>query len=192
MTMIDPGPPSDPGDELVEVVDRRGGVVEVVTRRRIRAETLRHRCTYVAVVAGPPDLLDPTRPEASIDGDTLVVVHQRADWKDTCPSYWDVAFGGICGVGEEWEAAALRELAEEAGIVDASLVDLGPGDYEAEDGRVVGRVYLTAWPEEPTCADGEVVAVDRVALGDLDRWVRSVPVCPDSALIVVPRLVALI
>ena len=29
------------------------------------------------------------------------------------PSYWDLAFGGVCGVGETFETSAVRELAEE-------------------------------------------------------------------------------
>ncbi|MDH4076132.1 MAG: NUDIX domain-containing protein, partial [Acidimicrobiia bacterium] len=106
-----------PGEELVEVVDEAGSVVRVATRTDVRAGNLRHRCTYIAVV----------------DGDGRLVVHQRADWKDVYPGYWDLCFGGVCGVGEEWAESAARELAEEAGIAGAALRLLGPVAYDADD-----------------------------------------------------------
>ncbi len=36
-----------------------------------------------------------------VNGNVIeVVVHQRAPWKDVAPSLWDLAFGGVCDVGE--------------------------------------------------------------------------------------------
>lgn len=181
-----------------------GSVIEVVTRRRMRAEGLRHRCTYVVVVVGPPDrfaaadrppgpgLLDPT---------DEVVIHLRADWKDTAPGHWDLAFGGVCGAGERWEDSARRELAEEAGIElgpGHDLVDLGPARFEEPAGpggpgtSIVGRIYLAAWPDRPVSTDGEAVAFDRLPLVDVERWLGTVPVCPDSAAVVVPAVLALL
>jgi 8-oxo-dGTP pyrophosphatase MutT (NUDIX family) len=183
---------TDPGDEQVEVVDHLGNVAEITTRRRMRSEVLRHRCTYVAVVVGPVDSIAVGADAAPLDPDSELLVHQRADWKDTYPSYWDVAFGGVCDVGEGWDDAARRELSEEAGIVAAPLVDLGPCRYEDATNRVVGRVYVTAWPDEPRCVDGEVVALDRVRLSELSRWITTRSVCPDSAQVVVPRLLTLL
>jgi 8-oxo-dGTP pyrophosphatase MutT (NUDIX family) len=158
--------------QLVEVVDTEGRVLEVTTRSALRAGNLRHRCTYVAVV----------------DDHERVVVHQRADWKDVYPSYWDVCFGGVCGVGEPWLAAAARELAEEAGINGVELEELGPVSYDEPDGRIVGRVYLARYAGLLSCPDGEVVATDRVPAGDLASWLAGRAVCPDSAQLVVPML----
>lgn len=162
--------PSDPSDELVEVVDEAGAVIDVVTRHEVRAGNLRHRCTYVTVVTS----------------DDQIVVHQRAAWKDVYPSYWDVCFGGVSGVGEPWEEAARRELAEEAGIENVELQELGEVSYDADDGRLIGRAYLARYDGTPSCPDGEVVAVERVALADLDRWLADRSVCPDSELLVLP------
>jgi 8-oxo-dGTP pyrophosphatase MutT (NUDIX family) len=156
--------------ELVEVVDGDGAVVAVTSRRRIRAERLRHRCTYVVVVTTSDEL----------------VVHQRADWKDIHPGYWDVCFGGICGVGESWEASAVRELAEEAGLTGVDLEDLGPVHYDQADGAIIGRVYLARTDLPPSCPDGEVVAVDRVPISGLHRWLVDRPVCPDSRWAALP------
>lgn len=161
-------------DELVEVVDPDGRVLGIVTRREMRERTLRHRATYVVVV----------------DGADQVIVHQRAPWKDIYPGYWDLAFGGVCGVGESWEEAAARELAEEAGIAGVALTDLGSVAYDQDDGKIVGRVFLARWDGEPTCPDGEVVAVGRVPAADLARWLVEQPVCPDSVELVVPLVAA--
>ncbi len=156
------------GAEHVEHVEPDGAVIEVVTRAEMRSRALRHRATYVYLLDGQGDL----------------VVHRRADWKDVNPSYWDVAFGGVCDVGEEWATAAARELAEEAGLTAEDLagpmVDLGPFNYEAEDGSVVGWCFAAHSPKPVTPADGEVVAIDAVPLRDVGAWAEDRSVCPDS------------
>ncbi len=159
--------------EAVEVLDGRGKVVDVVARAVMRAENLRHRAVYIAV----------------LDRDRLLV-HQRADWKDVWPSRWDIAFGGVCAAGERWPDAAVRELGEELGIdVDeAELLDLGDGRYESDDVRVVGRVYAVQHRGPFTHRDREVVRTEWVTLDDLERWLEGHDVCDDSVELVVPRL----
>ena len=163
-----------PADELVEVVDPDGRVERVVKRAEMRAGNLRHRATYIEV--------------RNVRGDVLV--HQRAPWKDIWPSRWDVAFGGICDVGESWNVAAERELAEESGLV-AELVDLGPVRFENEATRVVGRVFA-AVAHDPAAAvrfpDGEVVDHGWVAAAELPSWAATHELCDDSAAVVLPLL----
>src|SRR2546421_3990252 len=73
-------------DELVEHVDEAGNVLAVVTRERMRAERLRHRCVYLLVThAGH------------------LLIHRRADHKDIWPDRWDVAAGGVVGADESWD-----------------------------------------------------------------------------------------
>ena len=119
-----------------------------------------------------------------------VVVHQRSDWKDIFPSMWDLAFGGVPNVGESDVDAAVRELAEEAGlVVEASeLTDLGAGEWNDESLRWMGRIFQVVDDREIEPVDGEVVAIDEVQPIDLANWVVEVPVCPDSAWVLVPRL----
>lgn len=165
---------ADPNEELVELVDASGAVVEVVRRAemRRRGATARHRCTYVAVL--------------TTDG--RLVVHRRAEHKDVYPGWWDVAFGGVCGVGETWAEAAARELAEEAGISGVALSPVGQVLWEASDAALLGRVFLARTDAQPTCPDGEVVEVDAIALSDLPAWLHGRPVCTDSREAVLPLL----
>lgn len=152
--------------EPVEVVDRDGAVERIVDRSVMRRERLRHRCTYIVVV----------------DHEDRLVVHRRAAWKDVWPNRWDVAFGGVVGVGEGWVEAAARELAEEAGVVlgATALTELAGGTYDDADVSVLGRVYLARSDGPFTFPDGEVAEADRVPLADLAHWLLGRATCPDS------------
>lgn len=161
-------------DEPVEVVDGQGTVVRVVTRAEMRAHNLRHRTVAVVVLTGAGEF----------------VAHRRADWKDVWPGRWDVCFGGVTGVGEDWVEAARRELAEEAGVeVDAAaLRELGAGSYADADVVAFSRVFVTAHDGPFHPADGEVAELVLVPLADLDGWLVGRELCADAAAIVVPLL----
>lgn len=177
-------------NEMVEVVSPDGSVIDVVTRAEMRAGNLRHRCTFCVVLAGAPPTRvgsgsEPFRP----DQNSRLWVHQRAAWKDSAPLAWDIAFGGVCGVGEGWRQSAERELEEEAGVTGVPLIDLGQARYEDEQTRIVGRAFITWWRDELTCPDGEVVAVELIRLDELKSWLLTHQVCQDSAAVLSPILV---
>jgi 8-oxo-dGTP pyrophosphatase MutT (NUDIX family) len=157
----------DPGREPVEVVGADGTVERIVTRAEMRSGRLRHRSVYVTV----------RRP-----GDGAVLAHRRAAWKDIWPARWDLAFGGVCGVGEAWPAAAARELAEEAGIAvgEDGFGLLGQGGYDDDAVSVVAALFEVTHPGPFTFADGEVDAVDWVPAGDVWAWTAGRSCCPDT------------
>jgi len=165
---------AEPTDELVEHVDPNGFVLEVVSRAQIRAEILRHRCTYVFVLRTNGKL----------------VVHRRAEWKSIYPGWWDVCFGGMCGVGEAWLPAAERELAEEAGLTGETLREIGSVRYEEADGRVIGRAFVVITNAAVEAVDGEVVEVDEVDIEAIAPWLGERLVCHDSRHAVLPLLLA--
>lgn len=160
--------------EMVEIVDPDGEPTAVISRGAMRDANLRHRATYIVVTA----------PDGS------VLVHQRAAWKDIWPGRWDVAFGGVCDVGEPWRDAARRELAEEAGVeVNADLfVGLGPVRFESFETRVVGRVYRVEHQGPFSFPDGEVVASQWVPRHELTTFAASHSLCADSEAVVLPLL----
>ncbi len=118
------------------------------------------------------------------------MAHQRSDWKDIHPSLWDVAFGGVPNVDESDEDAAVRELAEEAGLVVkiADLVDLGRGSHDDQHTRWTGRFFMVETDAELTPADGEVAQMVDVMPADLPSWALDHPVCPDGLVLL--RLVS--
>ena len=66
------------GDEIVFIVDDENVPVGEAPRRRMRAENLPHRATYVFV----------------LDSDGRLLVQRRTDTKDLFPGYYDLAAGG--------------------------------------------------------------------------------------------------
>ena len=160
-------------EERLEVVDLGGNVLEVVPRSRVRAENLLHRTTFVIV--------------RSSQGDVLV--HRRADWKDLLPGWWDIAFGGAVGVGEPWEEAARRELAEEAGI-DTPLQELGSYHYDGDESRELGRLYLTVSDGPFSHPDGEVAESRFVPLAELSAFIATHDVCRAALEVALPVLEA--
>jgi 8-oxo-dGTP pyrophosphatase MutT (NUDIX family) len=165
-----------PGDEQVEVVDGEGTVLRVVRRAEMRASNLRHRSTYVVLRTSAGE----------------VVAHRRADDKDVWPGRWDLAFGGVAGVGEPWRDAAARELAEEAGVTVApgDLAELTSGTYDDADVSVLSRVYTVTHDGPYTCPDGEVAELALVPLAALGGWSAGHDLCPDTRALVVPALLA--
>ncbi|MEE8601771.1 NUDIX domain-containing protein [Euzebya tangerina] len=160
-------------EELVEVVERDGSVVDVITRAEMRRRGARHRCTFIAVVRSSG----------------AVVVHQRAAWKDVSPSRWDLAFGGVCDVGEGWLESATRELEEEAGVSGVELTELGQVAFEGEGFAIVGRVYAVLYDGPVSPDDGEVVALDEIPIEALDQWIATTELVDDSPVVVPPLLV---
>lgn len=168
---------SSPAREPVEVLDESGAVVGVVTRGQMRAANLPHRNVVVALRRS----------------DGRWVVHRRADWKDVNPGLWDVAFGGVPAPGESDTDAAVRELAEEAGVaVDADrLVEVARLRHADDRTRWSGPVYVVVDDGPVVPADGEVAEVAEVAAGGLTAWAAGHPLCPDARTTVLPVLVAL-
>ncbi|MCD9623526.1 NUDIX hydrolase [Rhabdothermincola salaria] len=158
-------------EEMVEVLDDDGAVIDTVSRREMRERNLRHRSVLVAVVNDADEIL----------------VHKRASWKDVWPDRWDVAVGGVVDPGEAWEAAAAREMVEETGAV-AELGYLGEDRYDDDEVRVLARIYHARTPGPFSFDDGEIVDAVWVPITQLRDWLADKPACPDSLALVLPRL----
>ncbi len=160
------------GDELVDVVDGDDVVVATVTRHEMRANRLRHRAVFIAVV----------------HPDGRLLAHRRSGIKDLWPGWWDIAVGGVVAAGETYRSAAQRELAEEVGVTDVDLVEIGRGSFADSDVDLLGRCYRVTHPGPFEFADGEVVEARWLTPRALDSLRSTESFVPDSLDVMLPLL----
>jgi 16S rRNA (adenine1518-N6/adenine1519-N6)-dimethyltransferase len=86
--------------EIFDVVNERDEVTGTATRAEVHDQDLIHRAVHVFVFNKHGDLL----------------LQKRSALKDRHPGVWDSSVSGHLDSGETYEAAAVRELAEEMGI----------------------------------------------------------------------------
>jgi aminoglycoside phosphotransferase (APT) family kinase protein len=155
-----------PGDEQVALVDESGVVVGQAPRSQVRAQNLRHRATGVLVR----------------DSYGLVYVHRRTDTKDVFPGAYDCVAGGVVLAGEEPQAAAERELAEELGVSGVPLRPLLTAAYADEYTRYVAYVYEATWDGPIAHQPTEVAWGSWMTLEELLRRLDDPawPFVPDS------------
>jgi isopentenyl-diphosphate delta-isomerase type 1 len=97
-------PYSDPG-ELFDTVDEQDRVIGRASRRDVHARNLLHRAVHVLIH----------------DEKGRIFLQRRSMKKDTFPGCWDSSCSGHLDAGENYVAAARRELGEELGWTDARL-----------------------------------------------------------------------
>ncbi len=163
------------GDELVDVVDESDQIIQTVPRRVMRADHLRHRAVFIAV----------------LDGAGRLLVHRRSPLKDVWPSWCDIAVGGVVAAGESYLEAARRELAEEVGISQLELIELDPlmsRPYEDDQVSLMARCYVVTTQGPFTFDDGEVVEAWWVHRDGLDDLLRRENFLPDSLALLLPLI----
>ncbi len=90
-------------EEWFDVVNECDEVVGRATRREVHARSLRHRAVHVLV----------------LDDTERVFLQKRSMAKDMAPGLWDSSCSGHLDAGEDYDAAAIRELGEEIGVQGA-------------------------------------------------------------------------
>jgi isopentenyldiphosphate isomerase len=91
-------------DELFDVVDQHDRVTGQARRADVHAQKLWHRAIHVLV----------------FDRTGRVFLQRRSMAKDIAPGRWDSSCSGHLDAGEDYDAAAVRELEEEIGLERAS------------------------------------------------------------------------
>jgi isopentenyl-diphosphate delta-isomerase type 1 len=90
-------------EEWFDVVDRQDQVIGRALRREVHARALWHRAIHVLV----------------FDAAGRIFLQKRSLRKDMSPGLWDSSCSGHLDSGEDYDAAAQRELAEELGLLVA-------------------------------------------------------------------------
>jgi 8-oxo-dGTP pyrophosphatase MutT (NUDIX family) len=99
--------------EWIEMVDRNGSPLGLVPRPLVHQYNLLHRGIGIVVAANP----DTTPLSPAAIPATLVYVHRRVPTKRIFPDLYDMFVGGISRPGELPRATAIREVAEELGLL---------------------------------------------------------------------------
>lgn len=95
-------------EEWFDVVDEHDRPLGRALRAEVHRLGLRHRSVHMLV----------------FNAAGSVFLQKRSLAKDNCPGLWDVSAAGHVGAGEDYDAAAPRELAEELGCVPAVAPEL--------------------------------------------------------------------
>lgn len=148
------------GEEFFDVVNERDEVVGRASRREVHARRLRHRAVHVL----------------AFDAAGRIFLQKRSMKKDMSPGKWDSSSSGHLDAGEDYDAAAVRELGEELGWRPAAP----PARWFrvgacADTGEEFVWVYRL-------CADGpfvlnaeEIESGDWFAPADVTAWMRARP-----------------
>jgi isopentenyldiphosphate isomerase len=116
--------PDNP-DEWFDVVDEQDRVTGRARRGEVHARGLRHRAVHVLV----------QRPDGAL------FLQQRSLGKDSSPGLWDSSASGHLDSGEDYDAAAVRELREELGVDVEALERLGHLEAGPPTGMEFVRIY---------------------------------------------------
>ena len=113
------------GMEWVDIVNEDNEVIAQASRQQMRAQSLRHRATYIVVH----------------DGMGNILVQRRTEIKDFMPGKLDATAGGVVQAGENLLESARREAEEELGIAGVPFAEHGQFYFEDEHCRVWGGLF---------------------------------------------------
>jgi len=155
---------TNPGEEIVAIVDRDNHPLGAVSRRIMRQQKLIHRASYILVFNSAGQLF----------------IQKRTRSKDIYPGYWDLAAGGVVLANESYEESAQRELREELGLTKVRLKVLFDQYYEDADNRVWGRIF-SCTSNGPFTLQAEEIDFGRfIALTDIEKLHQAEPITPDG------------
>lgn len=96
-------------EALILVVDEQDVPIGSASKEEAQRDGLIHRIVHVIVE----------------DPDGNIMLQKRSPNAKIHANWWDPAVGGHVDAGEDYETAALREMAEEIGLKDVTLAELG-------------------------------------------------------------------
>ncbi|MCI6980876.1 MAG: 16S rRNA (adenine(1518)-N(6)/adenine(1519)-N(6))-dimethyltransferase RsmA [Akkermansia muciniphila] len=146
-------------EELFDVVDEQDRVLRQATRREVHEQGLIHRAVHILVFNKNRDCL----------------LQLRSHLKDRHPGVWDSSAAGHLDAGEDYEAAAARELQEELGISGAPLIRLGLLPPSAETGWEHVALYAARFDGRVHYPAAEIAGVLPFPPALIDAWLSRRP-----------------
>ena len=153
-------------NEVIEIVDIDNNILSPATRGEMRANGWIHRATYAFVRTS----------------NNYFYVQKRSKLKDYCPGYYDPTPGGVVGAGESYELTNEREIEEEMGIKNPSLMNHAfTFYYEDERLKCWGDAWDVVYDGPLKLQEEEVEEVVMMSLNEiLDRAANGELFTPDS------------
>ena len=153
-------PPAQSQLEVFDVVDENDVVIGTATRGEVHKKKFFHRAVHIFVF--------------NTAGQTFL--QQRSMAKDSAPGKWGGACSGHVDSGEEYEAAARREMVEELGVESPADMPMifqeGP---RRETGFEFVRVYRAEHEGPFDLNEEEIMGGQWIDLEALDRWMIEHP-----------------
>lgn len=148
-------------DELFDVVDDDDRVIGQAPRAQVHARGLKHRAVHVF----------------ALDKAGNVLLQKRSHLKDTCPGLWDSSAAGHLDVGESYEAAVVRELAEELGFTTWTEPPCRVARLQASasTGWEFVELYTVGVRGKPRWPGSEIEAVMAFPPAEIDAWTAARP-----------------
>jgi isopentenyl-diphosphate delta-isomerase type 1 len=145
-------------DELLWEVDEQDRVVGPRARGEIHGLGLRHRAVHILVFNDCDEIL----------------LQKRSEAKDVNPGLWDTSAAGHVDWGESYDDCAVRELAEELGIVSPSpLRFLFKLPASVQTGWEFVQVYRAVHSGTLQPNFDEIDACRWFDMAELDAWVNG-------------------
>jgi 16S rRNA (adenine1518-N6/adenine1519-N6)-dimethyltransferase len=144
-------------EELFDVVDFEDRVLGQAPRSEVHAHRWMHRAVHIFVFNTQGELL----------------IHQRSATKDECPLKFTSSASGHLHAGEDYETAAIRELAEELSLVAPLeyLTMLPAGPLTSYEHSALYRTITDAPPQflAEEILDGAFYPISKIAAWVADR-----------------------
>ncbi len=145
-------------EEQFAVVDELDRVTGVAARSEVHGNNLRHRAVHIFIFNRAREVL----------------LQKRSRWKDRHPNVWDSSAAGHVGVGEEYDATALRELDEELGIT-TPLQRVAKLAASAETGQEFIWLYRGEHEGPFSPAQAEIDWVQFFPPASIAQWIELRP-----------------
>ncbi len=146
------------GDEIFDVVNDADEVTGQASRAQVHAEGLKHRAVHIFLFNPAGELF----------------LQKRSRLKDVHPGAWDSSAAGHLDSGEDYEAAARREIVEELGI-EAKLTPLAKLPPTPGNGHEFVQLFRAESGAKPRWPTSEIEFGQFFPLDAIETWISARP-----------------